>query len=589
MREGRSPSSLPQKTFASSLLTPLTGLSRRYAPSLLLLGLAVLIVFVAFLFYPIFFLLIGALKDPQGWTLGYFLTLFRDPELAEAVQISLLLASATTVLTLLVAVPVAFFLVRYRILGRSLLSLLILGPMILPPFVGAIAVRHLLARAGPLNQVLIALHILDPQDPNSWISWLDYPFWMTVILQVLHFFPIAYLNIAAALSRLDPTIEEAARSLGASGWRLIRTVTLPLISPGLFAAASLLFILSFTDLGTPLVLHYHKVVSVRIFHLVETAVENPPGYALVLLVMIISVVAFLVAKRLMERVPIQTLPSGRSVSDEKDLPPALRWALPAIVFCLIFVSLIPHIAVLLTALSDRWAMTILPDVWTFRHFQALMERPLTLQSIQNSLFYSTFSTLLDLVLGLAIAYLAVRRSIPFAHWLDSLAMLPLAIPGLVVAFGYVAAFSNTVLDPRKNPSVLLIIAYAIRRLPYMVRACSAGLRQASETLEEASQSLGASPLKTFFWITLPQILPHLIAGAVMAFAFAMLEVADSLILAFDEAHYPMTKAIYALANRLGDGPRIASAMGVIGMAILGLSLFLSVKVSGRAAGEAFRL
>ncbi len=588
MKTSWSVSPSPPHASTASLIEKVQAVSRRYR--LLPLAVSLLIggVFLLFLFYPIFFLLIGSVRDPEGWTLVYFLTLFRDPELAEAVGTSLLLATVTTVITLAVSFPLAFVLVRFPVPAKGLLSALILVPMVLPPFVGAIAVRQLLSRAGPINQVLMALHLLDPEDPTTWISWLDYPFWMTSLLQVLHFFPIAHLNISASLHRIDPVLEEAGRTLGASGWKLLRTVILPLSSPGLFAAGSLVFILSFTDLGTPLVLHYSKPVPVKIFEMVETAVENPPGYALVVLVMTFSVAVFVISRRLVERFPLQSLPSGGLAAETRRLPPALGWIMFAGCLVCLVPSIIPHLSVLLTALSDRWSMTIVPDIWTLRHFHSLMDRPLTVRSIQNSFYYSTFSTLLDLLLGLSIAYLSIRRAVPFGRLLDTLAMLPLAIPGLVVAFGYVAGFSGTFLDPRRNPTVLLIIAYAIRRIPYMVRSCSAGLQQASETLEEASQSLGASPLKTFFSITLPLILPHLLAGSVMAFAFAMLEVSDSLILAFDEPHYPMTKAIYALANRLGDGPRIASAMGVVGMVLLSLALSLSLKLMGRAGGEVFR-
>jgi iron(III) transport system permease protein len=136
---------------------------------------------------------------------------------------------------------------------------------------------------------------------------------------------------------------------------------------------------------------------------------------------------------------------------------------------------------------------------------------------------------------------------------------------------------------------LLVIAYAIRRLPYMVRACYAGLQQASEALEEAALNLGASPLRAFVQITLPQIVPHLVAGGIMVFAFAMLEVSDSLILAFEQSYFPITKAIYALANRLEGGAQMASAMGVLGMLVLALALTLSLRLMGRRLGEVFRL
>jgi len=167
-------------------------------------------------------------------------------------------------------------------------------------------------------------------------------------------------------------------------------------------------------------------------------------------------------------------------------------------------------------------------------------------------------------------------------------MLPLALPGIVLAFGYVGAFSATFLDIRNNPMPLLVFAYAIRRLPYMVRAAYAGLQQTSETLEEASMNLGASPARTMRKITFPLVFANIVAGGILAFSFAMLEVSDSLILAVKEEFYPITKAIYAMSLRVADGAYVASAMGLLGMALLAASLLLAGRFLGKRMGELFR-
>ncbi len=531
-------------------------------------------------------MLMGAVFYQGRFTLDFFALLFRDPQLAGALKGSFSLAITSTLLTLGLAVPIAYAMVRYPIPLKGLLSVLLLVPMISPPFVSAIAVRKLLARFGPINQLLIALGLVEPTNPPS---WLDYPFWGIVVLQVLHFLPIAYLNCVAALARIDRSLEEAAQSLGARGFYLFRTVTLPLMMPGLFAAGSLVFILAFTDLGTPLVFNYTQVIAVQVFHRVEQALEDPTGYAMVLFVMALSVMIFWVSKGWAERRQVQTIPRTAAETGGQKLPAFVLWLISGAILLVALVAVLPNIAVVLNAFADRWFMTILPDRWTLYYFQQLLVHPVAAISIRNSLLYSLASAVLDIVLGLAIAYMVVRRKAPLPQWLDGTAMLPLAIPGIVVAFGYVGAFANTPLDPRVNPVLLLIIAYAIRRLPYMVRACYAGLQQASEALEEASLNLGASPLRTFVKVTLPQIVPHLLAGGIMAFAFAMLEVSDSLILAFDQRYFPITKAIYALSNRLEGGVQMASAMGVLGMVVLGTSLVLATRLMGRRMGEVFRL
>lgn len=582
----KSGSSYLQTTLRFSLTRSLKRLRYEYSPPSLALWSIAWLFIALFLFYPIGFMLKGALVYDGKFTLDFFKLLLRDPQLADALKGSFGLALTSTALTLALSVPVAYAMVRYRLPFKSVLNLLLLVPMISPPFVSAIAVRKLLARFGPINQLLISLGLVNPTNPPS---WLDYPFWGIVILQVLHFLPIAYLNCVAALSRIDRSLEEAAQSLGASGLRLFRTVTLPLMTPGLFAAGSLVFILAFTDLGTPLVFNYTRVIAVQIFHRVEQALEDPTGYAMVLLVMVLSVVVFWASKSWAERVQVQTVPRAAGETGERALSPLVTAVVTAAIFSLAFLALLPNIAVVLNAFADRWFMTLLPDRWTLRYFQQLLVYPLAATSIRNSLLYSLASAFVDILLGLVISYIVVRRKAPLPQWLDNAAMLPLAVPGIVVAFGYVGAFANTPLDPRQNPAFLLIIAYSIRRLPYMVRACHAGLQQVSETLEEASLNLGASPFWTFVKVTLPQIIPHLVAGGVMAFAFAMLEVSDSLILAFDQRFFPITKAIYALSNRLEGGVQMASAMGVLGMFILATSLAISTRLMGRRMGEVFRL
>ena len=167
-------------------------------------------------------------------------------------------------------------------------------------------------------------------------------------------------------------------------------------------------------------------------------------------------------------------------------------------------------------------------------------------------------------------------------------MLPLAIPGIVLAFGYLVSFAGTTIDPRVNPVPLLVIAYAVRRLPYMVRAAYAGFQQISVTLEEAAINLGSSGFRALRRITLPLLSANLIAGGILAFSFAMLEVSDSLILAMKDQYFPLTKVIYTFLSRIEDGPYIASALGVWAMVFLALSLLFAGALLGTRMGQLFR-
>ena len=207
--------------------------------------------------------------------------------------------------------------------------------------------------------------------------------------------------------------------------------------------------------------------------------------------------------------------------------------------------------------------------------------------------YSSLTTGLDILLGIGIAYVVVRTRLPGRQLLDAMAMLPLAVPGLVIAFGYLAMTSEGQLFDfliiGEDPILILVIAYSVRRLPYVVRSAAAGFQQTSVSLEEAAQNLGSTPLRALRKITLPLIAANLIAGALLAFSFAMLEVSDSLILAEQQQHYPITKAIYALISSLGTGPNLASALGVWAMIFLAVTITGAGVILGRKMGALFRV
>jgi iron(III) transport system permease protein len=559
---------------------------KRYDMTPTTAGLLVLLwgFFIGFMLYPLVFVFSNAFFTAGGFSLVYFKLMLTSPNYTAILANSINLGLTVTLFTTLLSLPLAFLLVRYEFPGKALLNGLILIPLVLPPFVGAIGMRQLLARFGSVNLLLLQMGVIDQP-----IDWLGGGFAGVVVLEVLHLYPIMYLNLAAALANVDPSLEEAARNMGASGFRLFRTVTFPLMLPGYFAGAIIVFIWAFTDLGTPLVFEYRELVAVQIFNMVTDLHQNPMGYALVVAVIVITLVFFYVSKRLIGGKGYAMLGRGHVASAMRPASASLTVLIYAVVLGISAIALIPHLGVFLTSITARWFLTVLPSEFTLRFYQEVFTHDLTLLSIRNSLFLSSLSTVFDVVLGVTIAYLLARKRIPGREVLDALAMLPLALPGLVMAFGYVAAFSATPLDARINPVPLLVVAYAVRRLPYMVRAAYAGFQQTSVALEEAAMNLGASPIKTIYQITFPLVFANLVAGAVLCFSFAMLEVSDSLILALKEQHYPITKAIYALLKRIADGPYIASAMGMLGLLLLTASLFLASRFFGRRMGEIFRV
>jgi len=536
---------------------------------IILVGL-ILFFFIFFLIWPTGYVFYRALVKDGSLSLLFFSVLFRDPLILESVINSLLIAGLVTIFSVGLGTITAELLERWDFTGRRVFKILFLAPIVLPPFVGAVGIRQVLARYGPVNLLLMKLGFLDMRQPIDWLG--SSGFFGIVILQTITLTPVVFLNVSAAMKRVDSVLYDAAFSFGSSRWRVFWTITLPLIMPGIFAGGSIAFIWSFTDLGTPLVFGFSSVVAVRIFDaLMEINIE-PAGYALVVIVLLLSMTFFLIARRFAGTIGYEMAGAG-PVSAAKNIG-RMRSLLLWVVFTPFFMfSLSPHISVIVNSLAGHWFFSVLPNEFTIEHYMALFSNELTTVSIRNSLFYAFCSAWVDLFLGVVIAWLVIRCRAIGSQILDILAMFPLALPGIVLAFGYVAAFNFNVsiLNPRQNPVLLLIMSYAIRRLPYMIRSATAGFQQSSLLLEEASAMVGVGPIKSFFHITLPLMMPHLVAGYIMVFAFALLEVSDSLILAMRQPFFPITKAIWLLVGRIDSSATgEACALGVVGMFLLAL-------------------
>jgi len=535
-----------------------------------------------FLVYPLFYVISQSFIVDNKFTIEIIKAAAGNYILRTSLIKSFSLGIIVVFLTSLIGISLAFFFYRYKFRGREILKVAFFLPLIASPFVGAIGVRQILSRFGSLNLILIKLGML--KNP---ISWIGSGFAGIVLLQSLHLYPIMFLNISAALNNFDIECEEASFNLGATFWQTFRKITFPLLLPGYFAAASIIFIWSITDLGTPLVFDYPNIISVQIFNHIKDINTNPVGYALVLIITLITLILFVFTKEYIEKTPYITGRTKR-IGEEKKLDRKGKIFLLLTFFLLIF-SLIPHIGIILSSFSKKWFFTVFPSEYTTEFYKTVFTHHLTKTGIFNSLFLSSAASLIDVILGFSIGYFLARENFKGKQLLDLLVMLPVVIPGIIIAFGYFTSFSNTILDPRNNPFPLLAISYSIRRLPFIVRSTFSSFQMISSDIEMASYSLGATSNTTFRKITIPMVSPGLFAGCVFVFAFSFMEVSSSLILAVREKFYPVAKVIYILAGRITDGPCVACALGVIGMIIITISIFISSKLMKKGIGEFFRL
>ncbi|MBL8874267.1 MAG: iron ABC transporter permease [Phycisphaerae bacterium] len=507
---------------------------------------------------------------------------------------SALLAVATTTVATIIALPLALLAAQYKFPGKTFFNAAVLVPMILPPFVGAIGVRAILGREGAFN-ALFGTHFDILGSAKVW---------GVVGVQALSLYPIIFLNTTAALANLDPALDEAAENLGAGWWRRFFKITLPLVRPGIFAGATIVFIWAFTELGTPLMFDFYNVTSVQIFYGLKQVETSAEPYALTLVLLATAVVMYVLGKYFFGRAGHAMYAKASRAGGEIELKGIAGWAASGAFLFVFLLAILPHVGVVLTSFTvpGQWYNSVLPTAWTTNHYQEALTARDSFGAIVNSLKLSTAAMLISMVAGVVIAYLIVRTTIKGRALLDALCMLPLAVPGLVMAFGYVAMSLRwpfgkegplgdfvSVLAANPNPVPLLIAAYAIRRLPYIVRSTVAGLEQTSGELEEAAMNLGASRLTAVRRVIIPLIMANLIAGGMLVFSFSMLEVSDSMLLAQQKHQYPLTKAIFAFTERLGDGVYIASAMGVWGMALLTVTLFSASILLGKKLGSIFRV
>jgi len=549
---------------ASLLLTSFLGLTILYP--------IVLVVYEAFTFQGSF-----SLVNFQVF-LGYGL-------LREALLNSILVALASVVGTTILGIPMAYLLTRYEFRGKSLFQILASVPLIAPPFVGALGLQLIFGRGGIINNLLLyrLLHWVD--QPPDWL----YSLTGVVFIETIHLFPIVFLTVSAALSRLDPSMEESAENLGAGRFRVFRTVIFPLVRPGYMAGAILVFIWSLSDLGTPLMLggEASRLLAVQAFFRIQATYTDLQGYVISIILQAVSIVALLLVRRYVGLREYASMFRAGTLSRTRRMGGWTKILAYAFLITVLCIAFLPDVGIFLASIVETWSIYVGPTGYTLANYrEVLLDSPLY---VQNSLFYSSAAALFDVAFGLLIAYLVVRKSFVGKSLLEGLTILPFAVPGIVLGLGYLRAWQFTPLDPlRLSPVPALILSYTVRRLPYTVRATHASLQQMDVSLEEASRNLGASTTRTIWKITLPLVAPGLIAGGLMAFVNAMIEVSSTLIIVGQMRYFPLTRALYEYTQNPANGLMVASAAGVLLIAVTAACLAVASRILGRSMGLVLR-
>ncbi|MCA0214864.1 MAG: iron ABC transporter permease [Proteobacteria bacterium] len=505
-------------------------------------------------------------------TLGHFQNFFGQSLLRESFMNSLIVALASVFFASVIAIPLAYLTVRFEFRGALLIQTLGVLPLIMPPFVGAVALQLIFGRSGSVNLIL-----------NDWFGFsipiMDGLVGVTFV-ESIHYFPFILLNLVAAMRNIDGAMEESAMNLGAKGWRLFWRVIFPLSLPGYLAGAALVFVKVFDDLGTPLVMGVTNMLAPQAYlRITSVGIEDPLGYVISVIMIAFSILALWMAARVMKGKDYSTLQKGGNSLQRRHLRGwesvlAYGW----IVFVLL-VTLAPHIGILLMSFSKVWSFSVLPDSYTLAHYGTVFGDSKLM--IYNTLKYCLLAAGLDVLLGTAIAYLIYRTQLPARQWLDYLASIALAIPGLVLAIGYLRLFKGVNVPFTDTPMVatwfLIMIAYAVRRLPYALRSCMAALQQVHISLEEAANSLGAGKISTVRRVMVPLMMGGILAGFVTSFITAAVELSATILLTSAQSQAPMSYGIYLYMQSVsGRGP--GAALGVIAVVVVAIGTYLSHRV-----------
>jgi iron(III) transport system permease protein len=536
----------------------------------LLLAVSIALFLALFLVVPVLTVIYVAFteKGSGTFTLVNFLDFWRTDLFVTSFWNSMYVSAMTVVLASVFALPLAYLTTRFEFRGAGAIQMLGFIPLIIPPFAGAVAMQLLFGRNGTVNLLL-----------DDWVGF-KVPFMEglngVIFAQAVHFFPFILINLSMALRNIDQAMEEAAQNLGARGFRLFRRIVFPLAMPGYIAGASLVFVKVFDDLATPLLLNVKDMLAPQAYlRITSIGLADPIGYVIAVVLIVVSVAAMGLFGTMMKGRDYATVQRGGGGLARRQLKLWESVVAYGVVFLVLLLVLAPHIGLFLLSISTVWSFSPLPDGLTLAHFERVWSEASVY--IRNTILYATLAGLIDVLLGVGIAYLVLRTKVPGGQWLDWTASAALAIPGVVLGIGYLRVFFGIKLPDGTSLAsfwMIIVLALAIRRLPYALRACYAALQQISPSLEEAAESLGATRFRTVKRILVPLMMGGILAGFMTSFATAAVELSATLMLVQSNSDAPLAYGLYVfMQSPAGRGP--GAALGVIAVVLVAVCSLLS--------------
>ena len=525
----------------------------------IVMGVALLIVGVM-LVWPIAQVLLMGLFDSttHDVTLVHYKKILTHPYYVGALWNTIIVGVGGMLGACLLGVPLAYCTARYVIKGRSIIATLAVMALVSPPFIGAYSWIVVLGNNGWLTVQLKSLGINMPTIYG--VSGI-------ILVFSLKFFPFVYLMTESALRNINRSYEEAAENLGCTPLQRFFRVTLPLVFPATSSGAILCFVLSIADFGTPSIIgREFRTLSTIAYNQYTSEMGGTPTMAvsISMLMVVISMLAVFLQRRVIGKRSYSGSMTNRHV--QKEVSGLSSWVVHGLSYAVVSLATLPIVVVIYTSFLQTKGPVFSGGFGLNSYARVIKEVP---DVIVNTFQYSLVATLLITLVGGLMSYVIVRRDWKLSGFLDSILMVPYVVPGVVMAIGFLLTFNKWPVDLVGTGAIIVLILF-IRRLPYGVRATSSVLRQIKPSIEEAAVNLGASPAKAFWQVTVPLMMPGIVAGAMMSFITAINELSSTLLL----YTAPTTTMPVRVYSAVLDGEfGIAAALSTILLVSSGVCVF----------------
>ncbi len=530
--------------------------------------LIIFLFYIIMLVFPLFTILIKSIQDGNtgSFSLAYFKQFFSKKYYYGSLFNSLKVTTCVTILTIILAIPLAYIMSTFKIKGKSAIQVLILISSMQAPFIGAYSWILLLGRNGVITNFMgNAFNITMPD---------IYGFTGILLVLTLQLVPLIYMYLYGALKNIDKSLLEAAESMGCTGAKKVFKVVIPLILPTLLAGALLVFMRALADFGTPMLIgEGFRTVPVLIFNEFISEVGGDDGFAAAIsvIVIIFATAIFLLQKYISNKKAF-SMSALHPIEAKKEK--GLKNVLAHIyVYGFTTIALLPQLTVIYTSFLDTKGK-VFSGGYSLKSYETAFSK--MGDAIFNTFYLAGISIVLIILFAILIAYITVRRKNAITNLLDILTMFPYIVPGSILGIALLLSFNKKPLL-LSGTALIMIISFVIRRLPYTIRSSAAILHQVNISVEEAAISLGASNIKTFFKIVLPMMISGVISGAILSWVTIISELSTSIILYTGNTR-TMTIATYTEVIRGNYG--VAAALATILTVVTVISLLIFFKLTG---------